>query len=195
MGTKRASVGSPDQRVQAREVDVVGQAHDVARGHVGAQEPAAFVRIRISAPSAFSTSSGRRMAAGSPCFVVMGAAAEDGDALAFELAHDEVGAVARDAGVGEARQVGIGDGVAVDALRQMAEAGAEDEAHRTGAFRPGMRADPGGEVSAFLDIGLSARAGRDGAADEAREDDDRQDVGQRLHELDGQRDPATSRFG
>ncbi len=75
----------------------------------------------------------------------MRAAAEDGDALAFKLPHDKVGGVARDARVGKALEVGVGDRVAVHALREVPEARAEDQAHAHGLLAR-VPADMGGEL-------------------------------------------------
>ncbi len=63
----------------------------------------------------------------------MGAAAEDRDPHAFEVADDELGLVAGDAGMGKPGQVGIVDRHAVDRSGEVAEAGAQHEAEATGA--------------------------------------------------------------
>ncbi len=62
----------------------------------------------------------------------MRAAAEDGDAAAFQRADREPGVVTRDAGLRKAGQVGIGDRRALDGACQRAEAGPEDQAELDG---------------------------------------------------------------
>ena len=74
---------------------------------------------------------------------------EDGHAHAFERADHKVGVVARDAGMGKARQVGVRDRHAVDRACQMAEARAEDQAKPHGGVAR-TRADELGEVVSVL---------------------------------------------
>jgi hypothetical protein len=65
------------------------------------------------------------------------------------VADHEFGIVARDAGMRETGQVGVVDGDAVDLLRQMPEAGAEDEADLR-RLNTRAVADEGGEVLSVL---------------------------------------------
>ena len=61
-------------------------------------------------------------------FIVMLPRAKDGDAHPFQRADHKVGVVARDAGMGKARKVAVGDRHAIHRPGQMAKARAKDQA-------------------------------------------------------------------
>ena len=185
MLTKRASVGSPISGLRPEKLMWSESSISSPGGMSGRNEPAALVRISRSAPRARSSlerpahQRRRRRSRSS----ARGRRARRRGRLR-DRRRRGCGWWPRDAGVRKARQVGVVDRDAVDGVGQMAEAGAEHEAERRPARRRRGRGwcRPG-PASALLDVGPAAGPGRDRLADEAREDDHGQDVGQRLHEL------------
>jgi hypothetical protein len=123
---------------------VVGEAHDAARRHVHPKRTGGVREDQDLGAQRLERLEGQAHRGGVAAFVVVGAAPEDGDAASLQVSHDEVGAVARDAGMGEAVEVAVGNGGSVDRLREVAEARAEDQAHAH-RFLARVGADVGGE--------------------------------------------------
>jgi hypothetical protein len=116
-----------DQGVEPREIDVIGQAHDLARGHARVQRPGGIggdhrlgaQRLEHLQRQAHDVAAAR--------LVIMGAAAEDGHALALELSDHQLRHMARHARRGKALELVIGDRDAIDRARQMAQPRAQDQ--------------------------------------------------------------------
>jgi hypothetical protein len=137
--------GFPDERVETGEVDVVRQEHQVAGVDVGMHGACGVGEDQGLGAEGLEDLERQAHGVAPAAFVVMRAAAEDGDASALQIADDEFRVVARDARVRETGQVGVVDGDTVDLLGEVAEAGAEDEAEARRDV-PGAVADQGGEI-------------------------------------------------
>jgi hypothetical protein len=124
---------------------VVGQQHQVARVDIGVHGARGVGQDQMLGPQRLQHLERQAHRVALAAFVVMRAAAEDGDAGALQIADDELGVVARHPRMGKARQVGVVDRNAVDLVGQMPE-----PEPRTrpifGRSTPGAVADQGGEV-------------------------------------------------
>jgi hypothetical protein len=138
--------GFPDQRVETGEVDVVRQEHQVARVDIGVHGARGVRQDQRLGAQRLQHLQRQAHRVAPAAFVVMRAAAEDGDAGALQIADDELGIVARDARMGKARAGRCSRSRPVDLLGEVPEAGAEDEADLRRDVRPGAVADQGGEV-------------------------------------------------
>ena len=93
-----------DQRVDAGEVDVVGDQHQFAGTDLGAQRAGGIGEDqRVAAERLRASRSAPASPPASPRLVVMGAAGEDDDRHALEPAGDHLAAVGGDAGGRESR--------------------------------------------------------------------------------------------
>jgi hypothetical protein len=129
-----------DQRVQARVVDMVTEKHQVARRDVRAHRACGVGQDQPRRAQRLQDLQRQEHRAGIAVFVVMLSRAEDRDADAFKRADMQVRVVARDADMREAGQVGVGNRHALHLMRDMAEAGAEDQPQGHG-FGTGAGAD------------------------------------------------------
>ncbi len=151
-GDAEAGFVGPDGGVHAGEVDVVGDRDETALGQVGADAASGVGDDEGAAAEEAEDAGGEGHLGHGVALVGVDAALHDRDGDAVDVAEDELAGVSDDGGLGEVRDLGVGDrDLFLDAIGEVAEAGAEDDPDG-GCVGAPLADVAGGVLGSFVDL-------------------------------------------